>query len=222
MSGLFISFEGGDGSGKSTQVQRLVAWLEAEGYSVVVTREPGGTELGGHIRHLLLHGGEVSPRAEALLYAADRAHHMETKILPALERGEIVITDRFLDSSVAYQGAARSLDKQEVRDLSLWAVDGHMPAITFLLDVPVEVGRERVGAEQDRLEAAGIEFHQRVREEFCQLAQADPQRWHTIDATATIPAIEQEIRAVVQKRLATAHSIDLTRRVVEAPGSLDL
>lgn len=107
--GMFISFEGGDGAGKSTQVEKLATWLREAGYGVVVTREPGGTELGAHIRHLLLHGGDVSPRAEALLYAADRAHHMDTKIRPALERGEIVITDRFMDSSIAYQGAARSL-----------------------------------------------------------------------------------------------------------------
>ncbi|USR79304.1 dTMP kinase [Arcanobacterium pinnipediorum] len=222
MSGLFISFEGGDGSGKSTQVKRLAAWLTNQGYSVVVTREPGGTELGEHIRHLLLHGGDVSPRAEALLYAADRAHHMETKILPALKRGEIVITDRFLDSSVAYQGAARLLGKQEVRDLSLWAVNHLMPAVTFLLDVPVEIGRERVGAEKDRLEAAGMEFHQRVREEFCQLAKDDPRRWHTIDATADIAHIEQEIRTVVADLLKNVEAGTLTRSMVDVAGSLGL
>ncbi|WP_216378411.1 dTMP kinase [Arcanobacterium phocae] len=202
MAGLFISFEGGDGAGKSTQVQLLTRWLTEQGHTVVVTREPGGTELGAQIRQLLLYGGEVSARAEALLYAADRAQNMDTKIAPALSRGEIVITDRYLDSSVAYQGAARALGKDEVRDLSLWAVQGRMPDITFLLDVPVETGKARVGAEKDRLESAGVAFHQRVREEFLQLAQAEPQRWIVIDGTAEIAEIAQHIQGAVGRILA--------------------
>ncbi|QJC22523.1 dTMP kinase [Arcanobacterium buesumense] len=201
MTGLFISFEGGDGAGKSTQVQLLASWLTESGYTVVVTREPGGTELGAQIRHLLLHGGDVSARAEALLYAADRAQNMDTKIAPALNRGEIVITDRYLDSSVAYQGAARALGKDEVRDLSLWAVQGRMPDMTFLLDVPVETGKARVGTEQDRLEAAGVEFHQQVRREFLALAEDRPDRWHVIDGTQSIDAIAQRIQESVSQAL---------------------
>ncbi|SDU78793.1 thymidylate kinase [Arcanobacterium phocae] len=206
MAGLFISFEGGDGAGKSTQVQLLTRWLTEQGHTVVVTREPGGTELGAQIRQLLLYGGEVSARAEALLYAADRAQNMDTKIAPALGRGEIVITDRYLDSSVAYQGAARALGKDEVRDLSLWAVQGRMPDITFLLDVPVETGKARVGEEKDRLESAGVAFHQRVREEFLQLAQAQPQRWRVIDGTAEIGEIAQHIQDEVSQVLNSQQS----------------
>ena len=142
MAGLFISFEGGDGSGKSTQVDLLAKALADAGRDVVVTREPGGTAMGAEIRNLLLHGDDMGPRAEALLYAADRSHHVQSKIRPALERGAVVVTDRFLDSSVAYQGAARELGTEEVRDLSLWAVGGLLPDITFLL---VRLGRARRG-----------------------------------------------------------------------------
>ncbi|WP_455952035.1 dTMP kinase [Arcanobacterium haemolyticum] len=217
--GMFISFEGGDGAGKSTQVEKLATWLREAGYGVVVTREPGGTELGAHIRHLLLHGGDVSPRAEALLYAADRAHHMDTKIRPALERGEIVITDRFMDSSIAYQGAARSLGKNEIRDLSLWAVEGTMPDVTFLLDIPVETGKARVGSEQDRLEAAGAEFHARVRNEFLALAEDHMDRWRVLDGTQTIDSIAQSIRYHVAEALAKNDSVHQT--MSEVGGTLN-
>ena len=132
--GLFISFEGGDGVGKTTQIRILADLLTAADVDHVLTREPGGTELGLEIRRLLLHGGYVAPRAEALLYAADRAHHIATRVRPALERGAVVLADRYLDSSVAYQGAARSLGPQEVRDLSLWATEGLLPDLTILLD----------------------------------------------------------------------------------------
>ncbi|MBM7824512.1 dTMP kinase [Arcanobacterium pluranimalium] len=201
MSGLFISFEGGDGAGKSTQVNRLVSWLEERGREVVSTREPGGTELGAKIRELLLHGDHVAPRAEALLFAADRAHHVESKIRPALNRGAVVITDRYFDSSVAYQGAARALNAQQVRDLSIWAVEGLLPHVTILLDVPAQRGAARIEGELDRMEQAGAEFHERVRDEFLQLAKQEPQRFVVIDGTQSIDAIALQIQAVVEPLL---------------------
>ena len=134
--GLFVAFEGGDGAGKSTQVRLLVAALSAAGRRVVVTRQPGGTELGSQIRDLLLHGGEVSPRAEALLFAADKAQHVDHLIRPALDRGEDVVTDRYTDSSIAYQGAGRDLGPDEIHRLLEWAVDGLFPDLTIVLDVP--------------------------------------------------------------------------------------
>ncbi|MFC5370900.1 dTMP kinase [Arcanobacterium bovis] len=201
MSGLFISFEGGDGAGKSTQVSRLASWLEARGREVISTREPGGTELGAKIRELLLHGDHVAPRAEALLFAADRAHHVESKIRPALERGAVVITDRYFDSSVAYQGAARALDAQQVRDLSIWAVEGLLPQVTILLDVPAQRGAARIEGELDRMEQAGAEFHERVREEFLRLAEREPQRFVVIDGTQSIEAIAERVQAVVEPLL---------------------
>ena len=136
MRGLFITFEGGDGSGKSTQSELLVQWLEAQGRTVVVSREPGGTDLGLELREIVLHRrGEIAPRAEALIYAADRAHNIATKVRPALERGDIVVQDRYLDSSVAYQGAGRVLGADEVRDVSLWATESLLPDLTILLDL---------------------------------------------------------------------------------------
>lgn len=201
MAGLFISFEGGDGSGKSTQVELLAVALADAGREVVVTREPGGTEMGVQIRNLLLHGDDMGPRAEALLYAADRSHHVQSKIRPALDRGAVVVTDRFLDSSVAYQGAARDLGTEEVRDLSLWAVAGLLPDITFLLDVSAEVSAERAvartGGKLDRLERAGADFHDAVREQYCLLAEREPDRFYILDASRTPEDLAAEISGVV-------------------------
>lgn len=197
MTGLFITFEGGDGSGKTTQVKLLAEYLCDQGREVVATREPGGTELGREIRKLILHGGDVCPKAEALLYAADRAHHIATVVRPALERGAVVLADRYLDSSVAYQGVARDLGLDEVRDLSLWATDGLMPSLTLLLDVPVSVGSGRVRGTQDRIEAAGTTFHQAVRDEYLKLASADPQRWRVIDAKVSVDDVAARVREAV-------------------------
>ncbi|QTG75389.1 dTMP kinase [Trueperella pecoris] len=198
---LFISFEGGDGSGKSTQVRALVEWLEKVGHDVVATREPGGTPMGNAIRDLLLHGGEMGARAEALLYAADRAHHVDSLVRPALKRGAVVVTDRYLDSSVAYQGAARDVGTDEVRDLSLWAVGGLLPDVTFLLDLPAAAAAERAsrrsGGQLDRLERAGAEFHDAVRAQFRALARREPQRFYRLDATRPIEDLAHEIREVV-------------------------
>jgi dTMP kinase len=199
--GLFITLEGGDGSGKTTQAELLGAWLQEQGRTVVRTREPGGTDVGVEIRQIVLHHrGEVSPRAEALLYAADRAQHIATKVRPALTRGEIVIQDRYLDSSVAYQGAGRVLGGPEVRDLSLWAAEGLLPDLTLLLDLDETAARGRLDAADkvfDRLEAEKGEFHARVRAAFLELAAAEPERFLVLDASLPVAELAVLIRARV-------------------------
>jgi dTMP kinase len=204
--GLFITLEGGDGSGKSTQAEMLASWLKDAGHTVLRTREPGGTDLGNELREIVLHRrGDIVPRAEALLYAADRAHHIATKVRPALQRGEIVIQDRYLDSSVAYQGAGRVLDGTEVRELSLWAAEGLLPDLTILLDLDESVGRERLDearTKYDRLESEESEFHARVRESYLQLAAAEPGRFLVLNATDSIESIASAIRARVEPLLA--------------------
>lgn len=203
--GLFVTFEGIDGVGKSTQIDLLTEELRATGREVVNTREPGGTDLGNEIRHLLLHRkGEVAPRSEALLYAADRAHHVSTLIRPALERGAVVISDRYLDSSVAYQGAARSLDVSEVRNISLWAVQNLLPALTVLLDLPAQAALQRrnsTGAEPDRLEREKVEFFEAARQQYLALAAAEPQRFLVVNATASIADMHSQISAAVALQL---------------------
>lgn len=206
MAGLFLTLEGGDGTGKSTQQRMLAAWLEQEGHEVVATREPGGTDLGLEVRHLVLHRkGHVAPRAEALLYAADRAHHVATVVRPAIERGAIVVQDRFLDSSVAYQGAGRVLDPDEVRDLSLWAAGGLLPDLTVLLDLSADAAgarlAARVDAPYDRLEEEAADFHERVRAAFLRLAEHEPERFLVLDASASAEALHAAIRARVAPML---------------------
>jgi len=197
MAGLFISFEGIDGVGKSTQADLLETWLQSLGKTVVRTLEPGGTEVGIEIRKILLHHrGDLAPRAEAALFAADRAHHVASKIRPALDRGDIVITDRYFDSSVAYQGAGRELSQTEVRDLSLWAVGGLLPDLTVLLDLPADVARNRrngSGTEPDRLESEKLEFFERARQAYLDLAKAEPNRFLVIDAAASVDAMQEQI-----------------------------
>jgi len=205
-AGLWITFEGGDGSGKTTQAALLERWLREQGRTVVRTREPGGTEVGDLIRDIVLHHrGDIAPRAEALLYAADRAHHVATLVRPALERGEVVIQDRYLDSSVAYQGAGRVLDAGEVRDLSLWATDGALPDVTVLLDIDPATARGRLDADDkpfDRLEAEKAEFHGRVRQAYLRLAEAEPERFIVVDATLAVEAIAETIRERITAVLA--------------------
>lgn len=205
MSGLFITFEGGDGSGKSTQAELLADWLVASGHAVVRSREPGGTELGVELREIVLHRrGHIAPRAEALIYAADRAHNIATKVRPAIERGDIVIQDRYLDSSVAYQGAGRVLDAKEVRDLSLWATEGFMPHLTILLDLDETIGRERLDdarTRYDRLEAEKDDFHARVRAGYLSLAADEPDRFLVLSATDSRESISAAIRARVEALL---------------------
>ena len=206
VEGLWITFEGGDGSGKTTQAALLEEWLRAQGRTVVRTREPGGTEVGDLVRDIVLHHrGDIAPRAEALLYAADRAHHVATLVQPALDRGEIVIQDRYLDSSVAYQGAGRVLDAGEIRDLSLWATGGALPAVTVLLDIDPAAARGRLDADDkpfDRLEAEKADFHARVRDAYLTLAAAEPERFLVLDASRPVA----ELAAAVRERVASALS----------------
>lgn len=206
MSGLWITFEGGDGSGKTTQASLLEEWLRASGRTVVRTREPGGTEVGTLVRDIVLHHrGDIAPRAEALLYAADRAHHVATLVRPALARGEVVIQDRYLDSSVAYQGEGRVLDADEIRDLSLWATEGALPDVTVLLDLDPAAARARLDADDkpfDRLEAEKADFHERVRTAFLALAAADPGRFLVLDATLPPAELAAAVRERVADRLA--------------------
>ena len=199
--GMFITFEGGDGSGKSTQIQSVRDWFESRGHEVIVTREPGGTELGTEIRRLVQNGPEdVDARTEALLYAADRAYHVATVIAPALERGAVVLGDRYIDSSLAYQGAARSLGVDEIASLSAWATRGLYPSLTFLLDLPPEVGARRRTDAPDRMERESMDFHERVRHEYLRLADAEPDRIVVIDAVGTVDEVFSEIRGVLVER----------------------
>ena len=211
LSGLFIAIEGGDGAGKSTQAKLLCAWLEGLGHKVLVTREPGGTPFGREVRELVLHGDHVSPRAEALLFAADRAHHVETLIGPALARGEVVVSDRYVDSSIAYQGAGRDLGVDEVRELNLWATGGLLPTITVLVDLPPEVGRTRRGGVHDRLESESDDFHRVVRKLFLTLADADPDRYLVVDGTRAPEQISQLVRARVSMLPGVADLPKVTR-----------
>jgi dTMP kinase len=200
-TGVFVVFEGGEGAGKSTQVDRLAEALRGQHHDVVVTREPGATDVGARIRGLVLDSGDApSPRAEALLYAADRAHHVATVVRPALTRGAVVISDRYVDSSLAYQGAGRTLPVQEISWLSSWATGGLKPDLVVLLDVDPSVGLIRVDARglgADRLESESRSFHERVRYAFLDLAAADPKRYLVLDAAR--PA--DEIAAVVADRI---------------------
>ena len=207
--GVLIAFEGGEGAGKSSQIALLAETIRATGRAVLVTHEPGATALGRQIRRLLLDSDEpISPRAEALLFAADRAQHVATVIRPALDRGEVVITDRFVDSSLAYQGAGRTLAVEEVKRLSRWATEELVPDLTVLLDVPAEIGLARVQRRQagtaddaapglDRLEREALDFHDRVRAGFRSLAESDPNRYLVLDATRPVEDLAADISARV-------------------------
>jgi dTMP kinase len=208
--GVFIVFEGGEGSGKSTQVELLAVGLEAEGWDVAVTREPGATEVGQRIRSLLLNrtagvaaAVTLAPRAEALLYAADRAHHVASVVRPALAKGSIVISDRYIDSSLAYQGAGRTLPVDEVSWLSTWATGGLVPDLVVLLDIDPGVGLARVAdrGQPDRLESEQAEFHERVRYAFLDLAAKDPKRYLVVDAARAPEKIAAEVADRVRSLL---------------------
>lgn len=201
--GFFLSFEGGEGVGKSTQARLLGRWIQADLHrEVVLTREPGGTTLGIELRNAVLHGEELDPRTEALLYATDRAHHVFSLVRPALARGAVVISDRYLDSSVAYQGNGRDLGADEVERLSLWATEGLLPQLTILLDLDPLIGLTRLTGDPDRLERAGDDFHARTRQAFLDRAGADPDRWLVVDAARPKTTIQREIRKRVVAALA--------------------
>lgn len=207
MTGLFVTLEGGDGAGKSTQAELLEQWLHERGRSTLRTREPGGTPLGASIRELVLHGrGHIDARAEALLYAADRAQHIATVVRPALHAGTVVLQDRYVDSSIAYQGAGRELGGDEIRELSRWATRDLVPDLTVLLDLDVAEGRRRLDAARgrfDRLEAEAAAFHERVRRTYLELAASEPDRFLVVDATLERDAIAELIRARVDVALAS-------------------
>ncbi|MEV4010717.1 dTMP kinase [Nonomuraea angiospora] len=194
--GLFVAFEGGEGSGKTTQSRLIAIWLRDQGYDVVQTREPGSTKVGMRLRAILLDAAErgLSARSEALLYAADRAEHVEKVIRPALYRGSLVITDRYVDSSLAYQGAGRALDPKDVSKINAWATGGLVPHLTVLIDTPPQVGLTRLGGAADRIESEPLDFHERVRKEFRALAAAAPERYLVVDGTLAPEEITRQIQ----------------------------
>jgi dTMP kinase len=201
--GLFVAFEGGEGTGKTTQARLIAIWLREQGYDVVTTHEPGATKIGMRLRALLLdtaHAG-MSPQAEMLMYAADRAEHVTSVIEPALARGAVVISDRYVDSSLAYQGAGRGLRQQDIARLNSWATGGRIPDLTVLLDMPPEAGLSRRARSADRLESEPPEFHRRVRNGFLALARSDSSRYLVIDAGCPVEAITEEIKDRIREIL---------------------
>jgi dTMP kinase len=202
--GLFVAFEGGERVGKSTQAGRLGEHLQARGVPHLLTREPGGNPAAEAIRDVVLHPryAGLSDRAEALLFAAARGEHVRAVVMPALLRGEVVVTDRYLDSSVAYQGVARGLGRDVVEGLSLWATHGLVPDLTVVLDADSRTGLARV-AEPDRLEAEPVEFHETVRRAFLGLAARAPHRYLVVDASAPVDAVAAQVAARVDALLET-------------------
>ena len=202
VKGYFITFEGPDGAGKSSQIRLLSDYLASKGFTTLNTYEPGEGEVGRKIRELILYSGlEITPRCEALLYAADRAQHVQEVILPALERGEVVICDRFIDSSIAYQGEGRGLGEEAVMSANELALAGIMPHVTFMFDLsPREAFLRKGGAESgDRIESAGLEFHEQVYGKFMDLAEKYPDRIVRIDARQTVEEISRQIIACVNE-----------------------
>lgn len=197
--GLFITLEGADGCGKTTQLNLLKEYLTSKGYEIVVTREPGGKGLGEKLREILLnYDGEVSDRCEAFLYLADRAQNIDTIIKPAINSGKIVLCDRHTDSSVAYQGYGREQNIDNINMLNELAVNGVHPDLTIVFDIDTETSMARVGAEKDRLESAGIEFHKRVRNGYLEIAKKNPQRIKVVDASQTIEDVQRDVIKIVE------------------------
>lgn len=195
--GLFITFEGADGCGKTTQMELLAEYLQKTGKDVVLTREPGGKGLGEKVREILLnYEGDVSDRCESFLFLADRAQNIDTIVKPAIEQGKIVLCDRHTDSTIAYQGYGRGLDIQEINMLNNLATGGKKPNLTFVFDIDVNTSMKRVGAKKDRLESAGIEFHNRVRSGYLKLAQQEPERIKVIDATESVEQIHNQVTKI--------------------------
>lgn len=204
-SGVFVALEGGEGGGKSTQATLLAEWLEGMGRTVLLTREPGGTDVGSQLRSIVLghETGALSPRTEALLYAADKAEHVDAVVLPALEAGHVVITDRYVDSTLAYQGAGRALAVDEVEHVARWATGSLRPHLTVVLDVDPAVGLSRFDS-PDRIEAEPLEFHERVRQGFLDLAAHDPDHYLVVPAGGTPEQVHAAIRPAVEPWLEQA------------------
>lgn len=203
--GLFVCFEGGEGSGKSTQSRALSTWLEQAGHEVVLTFEPGDTPVGREVRRIVLDPstGELSDRTEALLYAADKAEHVDTVVVPALAQGRVVIIDRYVDSTLAYQGAGRALVPEELERIARWATGDLRPHLTVLLDLEPTAGLDRF-AGRDRIEGESVDFHRRVRAAFLRLAAQDPEHYLVLDARAPVEEISAAVRARVEPLLARA------------------
>lgn len=198
--GLFITFEGADGSGKTTQLNNVKSFLEQKGFDVVITREPGALDIGQKIRNILLHhDGIVADRCEMFLFLADRAQHVETFIKPAIDEGKIILCDRHTDSTIAYQGYGRGQDINLLKDLNKIAINGLKPDLTLLFDVSTEVAQERVGSEKDRMESAGVEFHKKVRNGYLELQKQEPERIKMVNANNSIEEVFEETKAIVSK-----------------------
>ena len=194
MQGLFITFEGPDGCGKTTQMKLLAEYFEKKGKEVVLTREPGGKGLGEKVREILLnYDGEVSDRCESFLFLADRAQNIDIIVNPAVKEGKIVLCDRHIDSTVAYQGYGRGLNIDRINMLNNLATNGKKPDLTLVFDVDVETSMKRVGKEKDRMESAGIDFHNRVRQGYLELAKQEPKRIKVLDATKSIEEIHKDV-----------------------------
>ncbi len=200
--GLFITFEGADGCGKTTQLNLLKEHLENNGYEVVLTREPGGKGLGEKVREILLnYDGEVSNRCESFLFLADRAQNIDIIVNPAIEQGKIVLCDRHTDSSVAYQGYGRGLDINQINTLNNLATNNKKPDLTLVFDVDIETSMQRVGNEKDRMESAGKEFFNRVRNGYLELAKQEPERIKVIDSTRSILEVQKDVLEIVKTKL---------------------
>ena len=200
--GLFITFEGADGSGKTTQLNKISEYLIEKGYDVVVTREPGALDIGQKIRNILLHhDGIVADRCEMFLFLADRAQHVETLIKPAIQEGKIVLCDRHTDSTIAYQGYGRGQDIQLLKELNKIAVNNTIPDMTLLFDVSTKTSQERVGKEQDRMESSGIEFFERVRDGYLELQKEMPNRIKIVDANKTIEEVFENTKKLVLQQI---------------------
>lgn len=204
---MFITFEGGEGAGKSTAIKRIVARLEEEGYEIVLTREPGGTPIAEEIRNVILDrkNTNMDPRTEALLYAASRRQHLVEKVIPALKAGKLVLCDRFLDSSLAYQGGARGLGIENVYNMNLFATEGMLPDLTILFDIEPELGLERIAAnsqrEVNRLDVEKMAFHKAVRQGFHDLAEKFPERFFIVDASKTPDEVFEAAIGEIERRL---------------------
>ncbi len=200
--GLFITFEGADGCGKSTQMKLLTDYLIKKGYDVITTREPGGKGLGEKIREILLnYDGEVSNRCESFLFLADRAQNIDITVKPAVSQGKIVLCDRHTDSSVAYQGYGRGLDIEEINALNNLATSGLKPDLTFVFDVDIETSMKRVGTEKDRMESSGTEFFNKVRRGYLEIAKQEPERVKVIDSTKSIEDVFSDVCEQVNQKL---------------------